>query len=336
VPIPLVQVRRAGHVESLHRGHVAVVDAAGQLVARGGEPGLLIYPRSAFKPFQALPLVETGAFARSGLGLDALALITGSHAGTDAHAALAAAILRAADATPDDLGCGTHAPFDRATADALRARGEAAGPLRHNCSGKHAGMLLLARFLGAPLPGYTLRDHPVQRKIFERFEALVGEPFRDAEPAVDGCSAPNPRMPLATLAFAFALLGRGVDAPGSALPALAVIRDAMRAHPECVAGEGLLDTVLMRALPGVVTKIGAEAVHAVAIPDRGWGIAIKVEDGGERALGPATAAVLESLGVLGPADRERLGGIAAKALKNHAGLDVGEIRGVARLVREPE
>jgi L-asparaginase II len=312
-----------------------VVDLSGRLVARAGEPSLLIYPRSSFKPFQALPVVESGAFARAELGSDALALMAGSHGGTDRHANLAAAILARAEATVGDLACGTHPPFDKATAETLRKRGEAPSPLRHNCSGKHAGMLLLARFLGAPLSGYTREDHPVQRRILAGFEELVGERLPDDHPAIDGCSAPNPRVPLSTLAFAFALLGGGVDASGGARPGLAAIRDAMREHPELVAGEGLLDTALMRALPRIVTKIGAEAVHAIALPDQGWGVALKVEDGSDRALGPATVAVLAELGLVAPSESTALGSIAGRVLKNQAGLEVGEIRGVARLVREP-
>ena len=335
IPAPLVEVRRGGHVESVHRGHVAVVDAAGRLLAWAGGPRTLIYPRSAFKPFQAIPFVESGAHADSGLGAEALALASGSHGGTDAHAALAGRMLERAGLGPDALACGAHTPFDRATAEALRARGESAGPLRHNCSGKHAGMLLLARFLGVPVSGYTGRAHPVQRRILERFEALVREPLPDGEPSIDGCGAPNPRVPLSGLAFAFALLGRGCDASGADAPALAAIRDAMRRHPELVAGDGLLDTTLMRALPGYVTKIGAEAVHAIAVPDRGWGIALKVDDGAERALGPATISVLQALGLCGPGDLERFGAFAGTTLRNHAGLDVGDIRGVARLDREP-
>ncbi len=333
-PSPLVEVLREGHVESLHRGHVAVVDATGRLLAWAGDPRIWVYPRSAFKPFQALPFVESGAYAATGLGTDALALACGSHGGTDAHAALAGRMLERAELGPDALACGTHTPFDRATADALRARGESPGPLRHNCSGKHAGMLLLARFLGAPVSGYTDRAHPVQRQILERFETLVREPLPDGEPSIDGCGAPNPRVPLATLAYAFALLGRGCDAAGTDVPALSALRDAMRLHPELVAAEGLLDTTLMRALPGYVTKIGAEAVHAIAVPDRGWGIALKVEDGAERALGPATVSVLQALGLSDVGDLERFGAFAGATLRNHAGLAVGAIRGVARLDRE--
>jgi L-asparaginase II len=294
----------------------------------------MVFPRSAFKPFQAIPLVESGAFARSGLGADVLALIAGSHSGTDRHAALAQTILEAAGTDASALKCGSHPPYDEATAEALRARGEAPTPIRHNCSGKHAGMLLLARALAAPLETYTDPDHPVQRRIFDRFAALVGEAFVDPVPAIDGCSAPTPRMPLQTLAFSFALLARGKDRAGVDVPALAEIRDAMLAHPDLVAGPGRLDTLLMAAVPGVIAKAGAEGVHATGLPDRGVGIAIKIEDGSRRALGPAVTSTLAAFGVIGEPERSALARHAGERLRNYAGLTVGEIRGVACLELE--
>jgi L-asparaginase II len=328
---PLVHVLRDERVESIHRGHVAVVDARGRLLASTGEPRALIFPRSAFKPFQALPLVESGAFAQSGLGSDALALIAGSHSGTDRHAALARTILRAAGVDESMLQCGVHPPYDEATAERLRRAPEEPTPVRHNCSGKHAGMMLFARHLGAPVETYADPSHPVQRRIFDRFASLLGEPWTDPEPAIDGCSAPTPRMPLDTLARGFALLASGQDSDGAPLPALAAIRDAMREHPELVAGPGRLDALLMRAIPSAVTKAGAEAVHAIGLVDRGVGIAVKVEDGSRRALGPAVVSVLEALGVLGEAERRALAQQAGEPLRNAAGLSVGSIRGVARL-----
>jgi L-asparaginase II len=331
---PLVHVLRGGHVESVHRGHVAVVDVRRRLLAWTGAPRAVIFPRSAFKPFQALPLVESGAFARSGLGLDALALIPGSHGGTDRHAALARSILDAAGADPSALRCGTHTPYDEPTAEALASRGEKPEPLRHNCSGKHAGMVLFARALGAPLESYTDPGHPVQRRIFDRFAELVEEPFADPIPAIDGCSAPTPRMPLATLAYAFALLARGTTAAGAPSAALAQIRDAMRAYPDLVAGAERLDTLLMTHVPGVVAKAGAVVVHAIGFTDRGIGMAIKIEDGSRRALGPAVISALESLGALGEAERRALSRHGGdEPLRNHAGLAVGVIRGVVRLDR---
>lgn len=329
---PLVHVLRDERVESIHRGHVAVVDAQGNLLAWAGEPKALVFPRSAFKPFQALPLVESGAFAASGLGSDALALIAGSHTGTDRHAAIAHTILAAAHADESMLRCGVHPPYDEATAERLRRAHEEPTPVRHNCSGKHAGMMLFARYLGAPVETYADPGHPVQRQIFDRFASLLGEPWTDPEPAIDGCSAPTPRMPLATLARSFALLATGRDADGAPVPALATIRDAMQEHPELVAGPGRLDTILMNAIPSIVTKVGAEAVHAVGLVDRGVGIAIKVEDGSRRGLGPAVVSVLDALGLLGPAERRALEHLSGEQLRNAAGLEVGSVRGVARLL----
>jgi L-asparaginase II len=325
--VPLVQVLRGGHVESVHLGHVAVVDSRGRLLAWAGDPMAPVFPRSSFKPFQALPLVESGTFARSGLGPEALALIAGSHGGTDAQAALAAEILARAGADERALRCGAHTPYDDATAAVLRSRGEEPGTLRHNCSGKHAGLLLHASDLGAPLESYTDPAHPVQRQIFERFAELTDEAWLDPVPAIDGCSAPTPRMPLATLARSFALLALGRDARGRPVPGLATVRDAMLAHPEHVASEGRLDTRLMRVLPGgIVSKAGAEGMHAAGLPDRGIGIAIKIADGSRRALGPAVVGVLERLGLLGPAHRAALGPHAESRLRNFAGLEVGAIR----------
>jgi L-asparaginase II len=331
-PVPLVHVLRDGQVESVHLGHVAMVDVAGRILARAGEPRVLVFPRSSFKPFQALPLVESGAFDRSGLPPEALALIAGSHSGTDAHAALALRILEAAGTDESALRCGAHPPYDEATAATLRARGEEPGPLRHNCSGKHAGMLLFARALGASLEDYLEIDHPVQRAIFERFAELVDEPI--GPPAIDGCSAPTPRMPLSTLARAFALLAAGVDAAGRPVPALVAIRDAMRAHPVQVAGEGRWDTRLMRAVPGLIAKAGAEAVHATGVVETRTGIAVKVADGARRAMEPAALSALVAAGVIPPEARRALEPAGSDRITNHAGIEVGAILGVVRLVQE--
>jgi len=327
-PAPLVTLTRGPHVESTHYGHVAVVDARGALLARTGDPHALVFPRSAFKPFQAVPLVESGAFARSGLGRNALALIAGSHGGTDAQVAVVLQILEAAGADPSLLQCGAHEPYDRATALALRARGEKATPVRHNCSGKHAGMLLLARSMGAPLESYLEPSHPVQRAIFTRFEELTGEPFEDRTPAIDGCSAPTPCLKLSLLARSFALLARGADAAGGTVPALAEIRDAMMEFPENVAGEGRLDTELMRALRGaVVSKAGAEGMHASAFLASGVGIAVKIADGdaGRRAIKHAVVAVLDQLELLSPGERESLLPEPDRVVRSYSGLDTGAI-----------
>src|SRR5215212_5021292 len=322
-PAPLVTLTRGAHAESTHSGHVAVMDARGKLLAWAGDAHASIFPRSAFKPFQAVPLVESGAFARSGLGRNALALIAGSHGGTDAQVAAVLEILERAGADASLLRCGIHEPYDRETAKALRARGEKVTPLRHNCSGKHAGMLLLARSMGTSLEDYIEPSHPVQRAIFHRFEELTGVPFEDPTPAIDGCSAPTPRMKLSLLARSFALLARGVDAEGRHVPALDEIREAMMEFPENVAGEGRLDTELMRTLRGaVVSKAGAEGMHASAFLTRGLGIAVKIADGdaGRRALKHVVVALLEELGFLSPGERDTLLPEEDRVIQSYAGL----------------
>jgi len=335
-PAPLVTLTRGEHTESTHYGHVAVLDARGKLLAWAGDAETRVFPRSAFKPFQALPLVESGAFARSGLGRNALALIVGSHGGTDAQVATVLEILSHAGADASLLRCGTHEPYDRPTARTLRERGERATALRHNCSGKHAGMLLLARFMGAPLESYTDPTHPVQRAIFTRFEELTGVPFEDPIPAVDGCSAPTPRMSLSLLARSFAFLGRGVDHDGRHVPALDEIREAMMEFPENVAGEDRLDTELMRALRGaVVSKAGAEGIHASAFTTRGVGIALKIVDGdaGRRALKHAVVPLLEQLALLGPGERDAILPPEERVIRSRAGIPAGEIRPALTLRR---
>jgi L-asparaginase II len=197
-------------------------------------------------------------------------------------------------------------------------------------------MLLFARFLEAPLAGYADPGHPVQRAIFTRFEKLTGSPFQDPVPAVDGCSAPTPRMSLSLLAHSFALLARGADAGGRPVPALAEIRDAMMEYPENVASEGRLDTQLMRTLRGaVVSKAGAEGMHATAFLTREIGIALKIADGdaGRRAIKPAVVAVLEELALLSPGDREALLPREEQVIRSHAGVPAGEILPAVELTR---
>ena len=195
-------------------------------------------------------------------------------------------------------------------------------------------MLLYASLRGDSLDDYVDPAHPVQREIFDQFSELVGESFVDPVPAIDGCSAPTPRIPLSTLARAFALLARGIDHAGRPVPALARIRDAMRAHPEMVAGEGRLDTIVMRAAANVVCKAGAEAVHGAGLLDRGIGVAVKVEDGSRRALGPAAVGALGEVGALGAGVSADLAEQAEQRLRNHAGVEIGSIRGTVRLTWE--
>lgn len=325
-PPVLVELTRGETVEARHRGDIAVVDAAGVLLARCGEPTWPTYWRSSAKPFQSMPLVYTGAAQRFGLDAADLALCSASHRGEAMHTERVRSILARIGATPADLSCGTHLPYDRATAEALLARGERARNEHNNCSGKHAGMLVLARQLGAPLEGYSEPDHPVQREIAANVARFVGRPL---EAAVDGCGVPAFALTVEEMARAFARLmtPEGVGEPYA--DAARQIAAAMRAHPELVAGSVHLDTDLMRtAAGGLVAKGGASGVMCVGLAD-GRGVALKIEDGGIEppyARGVAIIEALRQVGGLGDDALDALAIYARPALRNVARRQVGEAR----------
>lgn len=285
-----VAVRRGGVVEAVHRVHaVAVQDGA--VVAEAGDPQLVTYLRSSAKPFQALPLAR----AREDLDGRDLAIASASHLALDDQLAAVSALLAKAPATEDELECG--------------ADGVPPSRLKHNCSGKHAGMLALCRTRGWAADGYRLAGHPVQ-------DACLGEValFSDAAPeeiptAVDGCGVVTFALPLERMALMFSRLEQ--DDAGAAVAA------AMRAHPELVRGPGEPDTELMRTLPGWTAKGGAEGLLCAAGPG-GLGLALKVEDGAHRAEKPALAAFLERLG-------HALPDFAVVPLENSRGEDVGRL-----------
>jgi L-asparaginase II len=310
-----VELWRGPAVESRHRVAVAVAETGGRVTARVGDTDVPVFPRSAIKPVQAVPLVETGAADAFGLGEAELALACASHAGEPMHTERVAAWLARLSLTERDLACGAHAPNHRETARALRRRGGAPTPVHNNCSGKHTGMLTTARHLGEPTAGYLDPAHPVQRRIRAVFEELAGTTL--GEPGVDGCGVPSWPLPLDRLAVAMAAM---VDRPAAQR-----LFAAMRAHPALVAGTNRLDTALMRARPDIVAKGGAEGVHVAVVPGRGLAVALKAEDGAGRAADVALLAVLERF-VGGVVDHPDLRPHAEPPIQNVAGRTVGTIR----------
>ena len=259
-----VTVLRGETVESAHRVHaVAVRD--GQIVASAGDPDLVTFMRSAAKPIQALPLAR----AREDLDDRDLAIASASHLADDGQLEAVRALLAKAPATKDDLECG---PFE-------------GSKLKHNCSGKHAGMLALCRAEGWPTEGYRLPEHPCQQAALEEVRRLADAD--EIATAVDGCGVVTFALPLTKIAIAFG----GVDGR---------VADAMRAHPELIRGPRAADTNLMQAFPGWIAKGGAEALLCAASPD-GLSLALKVEDGTQRALRPALGSFLTGLGLDGSA-----------------------------------
>ncbi|HEX2021810.1 MAG TPA: asparaginase, partial [Candidatus Thermoplasmatota archaeon] len=237
-----VEVFRGETVESAHRVHVAVVDGLGNVVSSAGDARFMTFLRSAAKPFQALAAVEGGAADRYGLDERELALLCGSHAGEPGHVKLAESILHKAGLSASALRCGSHAPRTKAAKDALG--GARATPLHHNCSGKHAGMLLLQRHLGGEPERYLDPAGPAQRAVLAAVARVAGVPEAEVRVATDGCSAPNFALPLDRAALLFARLAMPQGVPASTAAALGRLRDAMVRHPDVVAGRALLDADL--------------------------------------------------------------------------------------------
>jgi L-asparaginase II len=286
---PIADVVRSGFVESRHTGSVVALGPDGEVAAWAGDVLGAIFPRSSNKPLQAVGMV------RAGLRLPPaeLALVTASHRGQPFHVQAVLAMLRDGGLGVDDLGCPPDYPLsDRARDDVVRAGGTRSPELM-NCSGKHAGMLRTCVLNGWPTAGYLAAEHPLQQQIQATFEELTGEPA--VAVGVDGCGAPVLSTSLRGLAMAYLRL---VDAaPGTAER---LVADAMLAHPEMVSGtddEGH-DTHLMRGLPGLVAKGGAEGVIAVAAAGRG-AVAMKVDDGAMRPRLPVLVSALKRLGVSG-------------------------------------
>lgn len=320
-----VEVWRGERIESRHRASLALVDRDGRLVAALGEPDAPVFPRSAIKPLQALPLVESGAADAAGLGERELALACASHGGEPVHVGLVEAWLGRLGLAEDALACGPHPPLHLPSAEGLVRAGERPGRRHNNCSGKHAGMLTLARHLGAEAAGYEQPGHPVQQAIRAALDELTDGALRDP-PAIDGCGVPTWALPLRALALGFARLATPDGlAPARAAAARRIVL-AMVREPLLVAGSGRLCTALLELGGGLVAKTGAEGVYAAALPGSGLGLAIKVEDGAARAAEVAVVAALLELGWLPPALRRDLARFARPILRNHAGAEVGRIQ----------
>lgn len=314
--VAYVHVLRGGRIESRHRAAVAIHDGA-DTVAAWGEADAVIFPRSAVKMMQAVPLVERGLEADP----RRLALACASHQGAAVHTEGVAAWLADTGHGEADLRCGAHRPNDAATADALVRAGVAPDQRHNNCSGKHAGFLALSRAVGGG-PDYVDVDHPVQRTVRAAFEDVIGADA--AGWGIDGCSAPNFAAPLSAVARGAARFARatGGDARGRAMVAL---RAAMAAHPDLVAGEGRACTGLMRAAGhGAALKTGAEGVFVAILPAQGLGVALKVEDGAKRAAEALIAAILVRVGALDaahPTARAHMTG----PLRNWRGIETGAV-----------
>ncbi|MEJ2348590.1 MAG: asparaginase [Anaerolineales bacterium] len=340
---PVFELTRGETIESIHFGAIAIVDVEGRLVAKHGDPSAVTFLRSSAKPFQALPFIEKGGAAAFELSAAEIALICASHSGTDEHVATVRSIQEKSGVREADLMCGVHPPLDEATAEALRQRGEEPTPNRHNCSGKHTGMLAYARMEGWSTADYIDPDHPVQESILQTFAemcatyASVRLSPEQVALGVDGCSAPNFAVPLRNAALAYARLcdPRGLSRARAA--ACRTITNAMSSHPEMVAGPGRFDTRLMEVGAGrIVAKGGAEGYQALGLlpgalgpGSPGVGIAMKISDGDlkGRVRPGVSLEVLRQLGALSPAQVQALADFGpVSPVRNWRGLVVGQAR----------
>jgi L-asparaginase II len=292
---PLAAVRRGALVESVHRGRLAVCDPEGNVLEAVGDPEAYIYARSSAKPFQALPLVLSGAAEAFGLTDEELAVACASHNAEEPHLAAVRSILEKAGLTEDDLQSGAHLPLYEPEADKLIRSGEDPRPIHGNCSGKHAGMLAVCVHEGYETATYRDPGHPLQRRILGLIAEVCGLREDEVLIAGDNCGVPAFALPLRSLATGLARVATRNALPDELALAALRIGDAMREHPFMVAGTGRFDTDLMRSTD-LLVKGGAEAVLAVGSRD-GWGMVLKISDGALRGVRPVALAALGGMGV---------------------------------------
>lgn len=332
----LVEVTRGDRVESVHRGHVAVVASDGKLIASVGEPGSISFFRSCAKPFQAVPLVTNGAADGFGLTTEELALACSSHNGTAHHQRVVRSMLRKSGQDDTSLQCGFSPPLDEEEGSKVKLGIEPQSPVQCECSGAHASMVATCHYLGWPIDGYIERHHPLQRETVGVLAEVSGVAADTLEPATDGCSIPTYATSLASIARAYATLADPEEAARDGSPArrdaLVRLRGAMAAHPELISGEGEADTLITQHTEGrVIAKLGAGGLLCLAIPGHRLGIAIRETSGAARALGPTAVAVLQQLGVESHEVINALREALIKPVRTFSGDTVGSVRPVITL-----
>lgn len=326
----LVEVIRGATVESIHRGHLVVIDGDDKTIAQIGNPDTVTFWRSAAKPFQALPFLLNGGAERFGFSEKEVALACGSHSGESFHVETTENMLAKGGFTESDLQCGAHFPFDEKTAEQMIKNSVKPTQLHNNCSGKHAAMLAFARHIGADVSTYHLLENPVQQKILETISLVSGVSKDEIKIGTDGCALPSFALPIRAMARSFASL---VCSPQSFDEDLRKVGrqivSAMINYPEMIGGTDRLDTLIMQSARGkLISKIGAEGVLTAAVlPSEKWtkglGIAFKIEDGDDKC---ARAVVLiELLRQLEIFDAETLRYLSPMAITNRRGNAVGEI-----------
>lgn len=328
----LIEVTRGDFVESRHRGAVAILDFDGKAVLELGDVDQLVFPRSAVKSIQALPLIETGAADALGFDDADLALACASHVGEPAHVERAAAMLAKAGLDESALECGSHWPSDHASEIALARAGGSPSQLHNNCSGKHSGFLGVCVHCGLDHRGYVGFGHPFQQMIRETMNDVTGVAHDEGNAAIDGCAIPTYAVPLSSLAAAFSRMGGGKGLAADRAAAATRLMTAAMRHPFYVSGTGRPDTLLMEAAPGrIFVKGGAEGVFCAVLPERGLAVAVKCNDGAGRAADTIGANILARLFADEAEVAEKIAKVALPPIHNRNGAVVGGLRPAAVL-----
>ncbi|MDI6026564.1 asparaginase [Corticibacterium sp. UT-5YL-CI-8] len=328
----LVEMLRGNVVESVHRGTALVMDASGKVVLALGDTARPVFPRSAVKAIQALPLVETGAADAYGFGQAELALACASHSGEPRHAELAADMLSKAGLDETALECGAHWPTSQTATVALARKSAEPSALHNNCSGKHSGFLCTCCHEGLDRHGYVGAAHPFQEMVRQAMQEVTGADHGEANRGTDGCSIPTYAVPLDSLALGFARMVTGQGFGPERAKAARRLLEACMAEPFLVAGTDRADTRLMQMSPGrIFVKVGAEGVYCAALPELGLGIALKCDDGAGRAAEVAISAILQKLFSEDGELVSKLSDVSNPQLTNWNGIHVGSLRPSAAL-----
>ena len=321
---------RAGHIENIHRGDVAAVNCAGEIVHSVGNAHLPMFWRSAAKPFQALPFVKNGGLEKYNLSQEELAILVSSHSGEENHVALVRGILKKLGLDETVLDCGVLRPLNGKAYKKLLLSDEPITAVHNQCSGKHSQIIALAIMLGVPVEGYIRPEHPAQKLIFKHVAMASKMPEDKLEIGIDGCGVPVFYLPLYNMALAYARLSTPKKGDwGEYEIAATKIRDAMSNYPQVVSGTGRIDLAVPEITKGrIIAKIGSDAVYCLAVKDENLGIAFKLEDGGFAAVTPMVIAVLKKFDLLTKAEAEALDEKFPPTLKNHRGEVIGTIEAV--------
>jgi L-asparaginase II len=329
----LVKAYRAGTVESVHHGAIAVVDYLGRLLYSVGDPNFVTFLRSSAKPFQAVPVVESGAAEAFGFTQREIAIIAGSHNGEKKHVRVVRSILKKIGLNKSFLQCGAHVPHYY-TASGITPPKKKFSPLQHNCSAKHAGMLAMCVYKGWNLKNYLDRHHPVQKLNLKKISELCEYPQKKIKVGFENCGAPTFALPLKNMAIGFSKLRSFRSKDQLTTQALQVVADSVWKYPEMVSGRKRLDYELAIASKGnILSKGGAEALHCAVILDKGYGLAVKIIDGSSRAVAPASIEIYRQLGVLKQSQLKNLGDLVAPPVFNHQGKKVGSLKADFKLKR---